>query len=78
MLGDCYYNEQNYDMAIKWYRKAAEQGNCFSQASLGDMYYEGNGVKRKYKKAVKWYTSVAEQGHLGACFMLGLCYEVMV
>ena len=38
MLGVCYYNgrgvEQNYEEAVKWYKKAAEQGNDDAQIML--------------------------------------------
>lgn len=29
------YDEENYDEAVKWYRKAAEQGFAKAQDSLG-------------------------------------------
>jgi TPR repeat protein len=35
---------QDYAKAVRWYRKAAEQGDA--QAKLGFMYHEGQGVAR--------------------------------
>lgn len=32
--------------AVKWYRKAAENGNAVARANLGQSYYYGNGVKQ--------------------------------
>ena len=61
-LGDCYYNEQNYEEAVKWYRKAAEQGHVAAQKSLGVCYQFGKGVEQSDKEAVKWYRKAAEQG----------------
>ena len=61
--------------AVKWYRKAAEQGDANAQNSLGVMYYKGEGVPRDHQEAVKWYRKAAEQGHAGAQFNLGLMYH---
>ncbi len=33
-LGLEYYDEQNYTEAVKWYRKAAEQGDTDAQSAL--------------------------------------------
>lgn len=57
-----YYNQQNYIEAVKWYRKAAEQGHAGAQRVLGDCYYSGDGVTQDYKEAVKWLSKAAEQG----------------
>ncbi|UKI32728.1 MAG: sel1 repeat family protein [Lentisphaeria bacterium] len=56
-LGYCYANglgvKQNHAEAVKWYRKAAEQGWAYSQFNLGNCYYMGKGVKQDYTEAVK-------------------------
>jgi len=46
---------QDYAVAVKWYRLAAEQGNASAQANLGVRYYNGEGVPQDYAVAVKWY-----------------------
>ena len=61
-------------LAVKWYRKAAEQGDSDAQCNLGACYYEGNGVGRNKTLAVKWYRKAAEQGDIDAQYNLGLCY----
>ena len=48
--------------AVKWSRKAAEQGLATAQANLGEMYERGLGVAQDDKKAVEWLTKAAEQG----------------
>ncbi len=35
---------QDYAEAMKWYRKAAEQGHAGAQHNLGFMYTEGQGI----------------------------------
>ncbi len=40
-LGDCYYNgdgvRKSYGKAVKWYRKAAEQGLAEAQEALDNL-----------------------------------------
>jgi TPR repeat protein len=40
-LGEIYYKTKDYDQAIKWYLRSAEQGNPFAQVNLGGMYEMG-------------------------------------
>ena len=59
---------------MKWYRKAAEQGNAAAQYNLGYCYQYGQGVEQNYQEAVKWYRKAAEQGNAAAQCNLGICY----
>ena len=65
---------QNYLEAVKWYRKAADQGQASAQNALGYCYSQGNGVPQDYAQAVKWYTKAGEQGDADAQGMLGVCF----
>lgn len=47
---------------MKWYRKAAEQGNADGQFELGRCYANGQGAARDKVEAVKWFRKAAEQG----------------
>jgi len=60
--------------AVRWVRKAAEQGYVNGQVWLGVMYQHGEGVTRDYKEAVKWYRKAAMQGLAGAQWWLGTMY----
>lgn len=40
-----------YAQAMKWYRKAAEEGNAYAQYKLGEMYNFGRGVPENYAEA---------------------------
>jgi hypothetical protein len=68
-LGLMYANGEgvgrDYDEAVNWYRKAAEQGDAKAQNALGVMYHNGFGVKRDDKEAKKWFRKAAEQGYYG-------------
>ena len=46
--------------AVKWYRKAAEQGHAWAQMRLSSMYASGEGVHQDYKEAAKWLRKAAE------------------
>lgn len=73
-----YYGDgvpQIYSEAVKWFRKAAEQGNANAQYNLGVCYENGDGVPQNYSEAVKWYKRAAEQGDANAQYKLGVCYE---
>ena len=60
--------------AVKWFRKAAEQGDVEAQFGLGVCYSGGKGVAKDTVEAVKWYRKAAEQGFASAQCKLGLCY----
>jgi TPR repeat protein len=68
---------QDYKEAVKWYTKAAEQGDAGAQNNLGQCYRRGQGVPQDYKEALMWLTMAAEQGlaesqnNLGAMYYLG-------
>ena len=52
--------------AVRWYRRAAEQGQAGAQNGLGRMYENGRGVRRDRVEAVRWYRLAAAQGPLTA------------
>ena len=66
----------NEDEAVKWYTKAAENGNAEAQIELGKRYFEGRGVSTNEDEAVKWYTKAAENGNTDAQLALGDRYFV--
>lgn len=49
--------------AVKWYRKAAEQGEADGQYRLGEMYDKGLGVESNANEAVKWFRKAADNGN---------------
>ena len=75
MLGFEYETKQDLKEAVKWYRKAAEQGDVDAQLALGDMYSDGRGVEKDFKGAAKWYRKAAEQGYASAQWLLGIMYS---
>ena len=50
--------------AVKWYRKAADQGYALAQTNLGIMYDDGRGVPQDYVQAHMWFNlAVAAAGN---------------
>src|SRR5450631_3285713 len=52
--------------AVRWYSKAAEQGDPTAQAHLGLLYDLGRGVAQDDAQAMRWYLKAAEQGESSA------------
>lgn len=70
------YARGRFIEAVKWYGKAAEQGDVKAQDKLGDMYTVGEGVERDEEEAEKWYRKAAEQGDAAAQCSLGERYAM--
>jgi len=66
---------QNYEQAVRWYRKAAEQNEPLAQIYLGYMYHLGNGVPQNSFQAEYWIRSAAEQNEPWAQNNLGAMYH---
>ena len=69
------YTKGDYPQAVKWFRKAAEQGEASAQNNLGAMYAKGEGVPQNDAQALKWYRKATEQGYAGAQYNLGFMYD---
>src|ERR1017187_6062945 len=66
---------KDYAEAVRWFRKAAEQGNPHGQSGLGIMYAGGKGVAQDYAEAVRWFRKAAEQGDSQGQSNLGAMYS---
>ena len=67
-------SEINYEKAVYWYNKSAEQGNSWAMNRLGDCYSEGKGINKDEHLAFEWYKKGAEYGDHTAQLNLGYCY----
>jgi TPR repeat protein len=65
---------QDYAEALRWYRKAADQGDAGAQSNLGVMYAKGQGVPQDSAEAARWYRKAADQGEAVGQFNLGGMY----
>lgn len=60
--------------AASLFKKESQRGNEAAQAMLGDMYYEGDILKKDCKKVIKWLKNPASQGNSKAQLTLAKCY----
>ena len=68
---------ENDAEAVKWFRKAAVQGNAKAQTNLGIMYVVGIGVPEDYVKAHMWFSLTKAQGNKDASDYLDIVKELM-
>jgi len=77
-LGQLYADPRwkvDYVSAAKWFLAAAEDGHPMSQALIGQMYLNGQGVEKDISKSIKWYLRAAKQGNDFGQMNLGAAYE---
>ncbi len=53
---------QDYAEAVRWLRRAAEQGGARAQYNLGLSYAKGIGVPQDYVRSHLWLSLAAAQG----------------
>ena len=76
-LGHYYFTHaanQDYQKAIEWYTKAADQNVTAAQEQLGFMYYNGIGVEKDEQKALYYYGLVAKSDKADTLCRLGHRY----
>ncbi len=64
--------DPNFEEALKWYMKAAEQGDASALNNLGCMYLVGDGVEEDTEKAFKLFHKSAEIGNDSSQYNVGL------
>ncbi len=83
MLGYIYSNaaeqigiKPDKALGMKWYRRAAELGHRYSMYSLGNSYYNGDGVEQNYHTAWEWFTKAATRQEANSEYMRGeMCHR---
>lgn len=74
LLADILDQAEMNEEAVVHYRKAADQGHADGEYGLGNMYANGEGVKRDPAQARKWILKAAEQNHPRAITYLAQAY----
>jgi TPR repeat protein len=69
------YQNQNYEIAVKIFRKLGQGRDAHSQFNLGVMYENGYGVPKNPSEAFKWYKKAGEMGLTEAENALGNIYN---
>ena len=70
--GNAAWKAQQYDVAARHWRAAAEAGNAASQNNLGFLYRKGFGLGKDEREAARWYRRAADQGLVDAMTNLGM------
>ncbi|MBI2088945.1 MAG: sel1 repeat family protein [Deltaproteobacteria bacterium] len=63
---------QDLREALRWFKRAAEQGIWLPEAWVGDFYYAGIGIPVDYAEALRWYTRASNNGYHSR--MIGYLY----
>jgi hypothetical protein len=58
--------EQDPELARRWYRKSARQGDSRAMFSLGQMAYD----EQDYVEAMLWFGRAADKGHSRSLFWI--------
>jgi TPR repeat protein len=66
---------QDYDMALRCYRRAAELGNVEALYNIGMYHAVGHGVPADRAQALVWFHRAAAQGYAPAMNSLGVIYS---
>ena len=74
-LGYIYDRSNDDELAVRWYRAAAEQQHPDGEFGLGEMYSKGEGVDQDFDIAVEMYMRAAVGGHAQARRVLANAYE---
>jgi len=53
---------QDYNIAMKWYRKAANDGDVIANWNIARLYEHGWGVEADSEAAKSWYQKAADRG----------------
>ncbi len=73
-LGDRYRKRKEWNRAIGWYRRAADQGNAFAMYRLAHFYYHGQGVEKDDRRAFELMRRSARAGETGAQYNVGVYF----
>jgi uncharacterized protein len=64
-LGKNYERKKDFVEAARWYRKSADQGNSYAEASLGIFYRAGKGLPRDEVQAEMWFLVALDRAAAG-------------
>ena len=73
-IGRVYGIAQNYQQALKYYKKACELNDGFGCGGLATLYLQGQGVKQDFAEAFKFNKKACDLNSMGACYNIGVHY----
>ncbi len=64
----------DYRAAMELYKKGAARGDAFAMKRVGDLFQDGQGVKKDYAEALYWYRKAIDAGEKLAFGQIGMMY----
>ena len=74
-LGGYYYEQKNFDLALKYYEMAASYDFDPAYECLGYIWYYGRTGTRDYKKAFEYFSKLMAKGDLVASYKVADMYK---
>ena len=74
-LGAMYYEQRRFDLALKYYEMAAEDGNLYAVSNLGYVWYYGRTGEKNYEKAFYYFDKASGMGDLIAAYKVADMYK---
>ena len=74
LKGSLHYKNKEYDKAIIYYKKVAENGDEDAKFNLAIMYHDGMGTDVNIEYAIQLYKELCDNDYLNACINLGSLY----
>lgn len=74
-LGAFYYDQQEFDLALKYYNMAADAGDMWAISNLGYIWYYGRTGSRDYKKAFYYFDRARRMGDPVAAYKVADMYK---
>lgn len=76
--------DEEYELAMSFYKQAANAGNTDGMIGVGEVYECGYGVENSsestmlgYKNAIQWYQKAVESGNVDGWWYMGAAYVFM-
>ncbi len=74
-LGAMYYEQRQFDLALKYYEMAAEYDNLYAISDLGYIWYYGRTGEKNYEKAFYYFDKARKMGDLIAAYKVADMYK---
>ncbi|MFQ5786468.1 MAG: tetratricopeptide repeat protein [Thermodesulfobacteriota bacterium] len=72
IIGLRWYEYGDSDIAMKYWKPLAEDGDCDAEYGLGLLYFRGAGVRKSYNEARNWWDKSANYGQTQSQIALGV------
>ena len=74
-LGGMYYEDRRFDLALKYYEMAEENGDPYATVNLGYIWYYGRTGVKDYEKAFRYFEKGRKRGDMNSAYKLADMYR---